>query len=164
MNVIAELDKPISRELLGSAIPARLSYTGLDGGPRVIPIGFLWTGKDLVVCSTPKMAKVRALKADPRVALTIDSNGFPPRALLIRGTATLEPVDGVPDEYLTAARKLLAPEQFPAWEASVRDLYDQMVRITIRPAWARLLDFETTLPKAVEDLMRAKETRQQEPE
>jgi hypothetical protein len=28
-----------------------------------------------------------------------------------------------------------------------------MVRITITPDWAKLLDFETTLPKAVADLI-----------
>jgi hypothetical protein len=38
----------------------------------------------------------------------------------------------------------------------VRALYDQMVRITIEPDWAKLLDFETTLPKAVEDLIKTK--------
>jgi hypothetical protein len=31
-----------------------------------------------------------------------------------------------------------------------------MVRITIEPDWAKLLDFETTIPKAVEDLIKAK--------
>jgi len=38
----------------------------------------------------------------------------------------------------------------------VRALYDEMVRITSEPDWAKLLDFETTIPKAVEDLARAK--------
>jgi hypothetical protein len=38
----------------------------------------------------------------------------------------------------------------------VRALYDQMVLITIEPDWAKLLDFETTLPKAVEELMLAR--------
>jgi hypothetical protein len=28
-----------------------------------------------------------------------------------------------------------------------------MARITITPTWAKLLDFETTIPKAVEDLI-----------
>jgi hypothetical protein len=45
---------------------------------------------------------------------------------------------------------------FADWEAGVRALYDRMVRITIEPDWAKLLDFETTLPKAVEDLIHAK--------
>ena len=31
-----------------------------------------------------------------------------------------------------------------------------MVVITITPTWAKLLDFETTIPKAVEDLIKEK--------
>jgi hypothetical protein len=82
-DVAAVMEKPISQELLGSGIPARFSYVGLDGDPRVIPIGFLWSG-----------------------------------------------------------RRVLA-------------------RITIEPDWAKLLDFETTIPKAVEDLVRAHHERTQ---
>ena len=39
----------------------------------------------------------------------------------------------------------------------MRALYDQMALITIEPDWAKLLDFETTLPKAVEDLVLARQ-------
>jgi hypothetical protein len=35
----------------------------------------------------------------------------------------------------------------------VRALYQQMALITITPDWAKLLDFETTIPKAVADLV-----------
>jgi hypothetical protein len=76
--------------------------------------------------------------------------------LLVRGAASLEPGDGVPDEYVEASRKVTPAEVFEDWEAGVRALYDRMVRITIEPDWAKLLDFETTVPKAVEDLIRAK--------
>jgi nitroimidazol reductase NimA-like FMN-containing flavoprotein (pyridoxamine 5'-phosphate oxidase superfamily) len=156
-DVIEVLDKPISRELLGSSIPARLAYTGLDGDPRVVPVGFWWNGAQLVVCSVPTMAKVRALRQNPRVAVTIDTQEqWPPRVLLVRGAARLEPVDGVADEYMAASRKLVPPNEFEGWEAGVRGLYDRMVRITIEPDWAKLLDFESTLPKAVEDLVHAK--------
>lgn len=41
--------------------------------------------------------------------------------------------------------------------AGVRALYDQMVLITVEPDWAKLLDFETTIPKAVEDLVLARQ-------
>jgi hypothetical protein len=41
-DVVEVLNQPLARELLGSAIPARLAYTGLDGFPRVVPIGFYW--------------------------------------------------------------------------------------------------------------------------
>lgn len=154
-EVAATLDEPIARELLSSAIPARLAYTGLDGDPRAIPIGFWWTGSEVLMWTLPGSAKVPALARNPRVALTIDTEGFPPHVLLVRGAASLELVDGVPDDYVAAARKLMAPEDLAAWEASVRALYHQMTQITIRPDHAVLLDFETTIPKAVGDLVAA---------
>jgi hypothetical protein len=74
---------------------------------------------------------------------------------LIRGSASLELVDGVPDGYVEAARKVVPADQMDGWEAGVRRLYQQMVTITVTPDWAKLLDFETTLPTAVEELMKA---------
>ena len=156
-EVAEVMAKPISQELLGSSIPARFAYTGVDGDPRVVPIGFWWDGSRLVVCTVPTSAKVRALYRNPRVAVTIDTEGFPPRVLLVRGTANLELVEGVPEEYVTAAKRLVPDEQFDEWEAGVRALYEQMTRITVVPDWAKLLDFETTLPRSVEDLIRAKQ-------
>jgi hypothetical protein len=158
-DVAAVMEKPISQELLGSSIPARFSYVGLDGDPRVIPIGFVWNGGQILLFTLPKSAKVRALQQNPRVAITIDTESFPPHVLLIRGAATVELVDGVPDDYVEASRKLVPADQFDAWEAEVRKLYAQMARITIEPDWAKLLDFETTIPKAVEDLVRAHQER-----
>ncbi|OXM62850.1 MULTISPECIES: pyridoxamine 5'-phosphate oxidase family protein [Amycolatopsis] len=157
MDVTAELAKPIARELLRSDIPARLAYDGLDGVPRVIPIGFWWDGEHLVMATLPASAKVAALRRNPRVAITIDRMApWPPRVLLIRGTARLELVGGVPEAYIEASRKVTPAEVFESWEQSVRALYEQMVVITVTPDWAKLLDFETTLPKAVEDLIRAR--------
>lgn len=157
-EVAEVLAKPISRELLGSSIPARLAYVGVDGEPRAIPIGFLWTGEQVVMATVPKSAKVRALRQNPRVALTIDTEGqWPPRVLLIRGAARLELVDGVPDTYIESSRKVTPAEHFADWEQGVRALYEQMVLITIEPDWAKLLDFETTLPKSVEELVLARQ-------
>jgi hypothetical protein len=153
-NVLEVLNRPLSRELLQSNIPARLAYTARDGSPRAIPIGFFWNGTEFVVCTLPNAAKVKALQADPRVALTIDTNEFPPKALLVRGTASLEVVNGVPDEYLEASKKAVSPEGMEEFEAQVRGLYKQMARISIEPTWAKLIDFETTLPSAVEELIR----------
>jgi len=155
MNVTEMLAKPLSQRLLGSGIPARFAYTALDGDPRVVPIGFLWTGSEIKMYTVPTSAKVRALKKNPRVAITIDTESFPPNVLLIRGAASLELVDGVPDGYVEASRKMIPAEQMDGWETGVRALYEHMVIITIRPDWAKLLDFETTLPKAVEDLVKA---------
>jgi hypothetical protein len=155
---IAEvLAKPYAQQLLGSTEPARLAYTALDGDPRVIPIGFWCDGERIVIATVPKSAKVAALRKNPRVAITVDTGAFPPKVLLIRGTAELDLVQGVPDEYIEGGRKLMSADQFPEWEAGVKELYTEMVVITITPTWAKLLDFETTIPKAVEDLIKERQ-------
>ncbi|HSK82662.1 MAG TPA: hypothetical protein VK902_04560, partial [Rubrobacter sp.] len=66
-------------------------------------------------------------------------------------------VDGVPSEYLDASRKVMKDEeQFRAFEAEVRSLYERMARISITPEWAKMLDFQTRLPSAVEQLVNRK--------
>ena len=52
----------------------------------------------------------------------------------------------------------MTAEQREAWEAGVRSLYDAMYRIRVVPRWAKVLDFETTLPSAVEELVARQET------
>jgi hypothetical protein len=75
--------------------------------------------------------------------------------------AELDVVDGIPDEYLEMNGSYeMTPEQRVEWEAGVRDLYDGMVRIVVTPTWAKLIDFETTLPSAVEELLQQKAERQ----
>jgi hypothetical protein len=155
-EIAAILAKPYAQQLLNGPEPARMAYEGLDGDPRVIPIGF-WTEGDRVVMATmPKSAKVAALRKNPKVALTIDQAAFPPKVLLIRGTAEVALVEGIPDGYLTAGHKVMTDDQYPQWVAGVQDLYDEMVVITITPTWAKLFDFETTIPQAVEDLIKQK--------
>jgi nitroimidazol reductase NimA-like FMN-containing flavoprotein (pyridoxamine 5'-phosphate oxidase superfamily) len=139
-----ELDHPGARDLLAPQSLVRLAYTGPDGFPRVIPIGFHWTGEHIVVCTVPGSPKVRALAARPHVALTIDTNeGTPGRSLSVRGVAAIEIVDGVPDEYLVASVKTMDGEQARQFEAQVRSMYKQMARIAIEPRWARYYDFGT---------------------
>lgn len=150
------LADPIAQQLLQSAIPARLAYDALDHTPRVVPVGFHWSGKEFVVGTMPKSAKVRAIAANPKVAMTVDTDDLPPRVLLVRGTATVTVVDGVPDAYIEGARKRMDPSEWEGFEQQVRSLYDQMAVITIVPEWAKVLDFETRIPSAVEDIVRAK--------
>jgi Pyridoxamine 5'-phosphate oxidase len=130
-----------AEKLLWSVAVARLAYNGHDGSPRVIPIAFHWTGEEIVVCTAPSAPKVAALKSRPQVALTIDVPGPPARSALLRGSAQIEIVDGVPPEYIAAARKSMEGEQLAAFEDEVRQIYRQMVRIRIAPIWARYFDF-----------------------
>jgi PPOX class probable F420-dependent enzyme len=143
------LQHPASQELLHSKIPARLAYIGTDGAPRVIPIWFHWNGRDIVMASPPKAPKLKALKKNPRVSLTIDDNTFPHKVLMVRGTARLEPVDGIVPEYVTAADRYFGPEQAKAWIGQLRTMISSMVRITITPEWVGVLDFQTRFPSAL---------------
>ncbi len=63
------------------------------------------------------------------------------KALLVRGLATVDIVNGVPDEYIAASRKALDADQVPEFERSVGSIYDQMALIWIQPQWARFFDF-----------------------
>jgi hypothetical protein len=154
------LNRPISQELLARDL-ARLSYVAKDGTPRSVPIGFTWNGSEIVMCTSTNAAKVVALRANPAVALTIDTEVHPPKILLIRGRAALDIVDGIPDEYLEATGTYtMTPEQRAEWETEIRSLYERMVRIVVTPTWVKLIDFETTLPSAVEELIRQRDERQ----
>ena len=144
------LSHPVAQELLNAPFPMRLSYVWLDGSPRVVPIGFHWDGTDLVIGSPPEAPKLQALAANPKVALTIDSNEMPYHVLLIRGTAQMTSHEGIIPEYKAYCYRYMGQEGGDAWLQQVSQLIHTMVRIAIRPEWVGLLDFETRLPSAVE--------------
>jgi hypothetical protein len=142
-EITHELSQPGARDLLESATLLRLAYNGSDGFPRVVPIGFYWNGTQVVICTAATAPKVKALSSRPEVAITIDVGDTPmdAKSLLLRGVARVDVVDGVPDDYLEASKKVLSEDQFAAFEPQVRATYDQMARIAIEPAWARFFDF-----------------------
>jgi hypothetical protein len=146
---LALLEHPVSQELLHSKIPARLAYVWTDGTPRVIPIWFHWNGSEIVMATPPKAPKLKALAKNPKVSLTIDDNVFPHRVLVVRGTARMEPVNGIVPEYAMAADRYFGPEQGPAWVKNLGTMISSMVRITITPEWVALLDFQTRFPSAL---------------
>jgi len=158
-NVADVMAEPIAQQLLREVPILHLAYTGLDRGPRVIPIGYLWDGRTFQFWTIPGAPKLRALQADPRVAITIDMNGMPPRVLYVRGRAAITVVDGVPAGYLEASHRGLPREQWDGFDAQVRSLYDRMAAIEVTPDWAKLIDFERTLPIAVERLLAERQNR-----
>lgn len=103
-----------------------------------------------IVLGTPSKApKLKALAKNPKVALTIDDNNFPHKVLLVRGTARLQPLNGIVPEYATAAERYFGAEQGRAWVAQLASMIQEMVRITVTPEWAGLLDFQTRFPSAL---------------
>ena len=150
-----ELSTTGAEERLATTSAAHLGYIGKDGTPRVIPVGFFWTGDQFVIASATTSPKVAALSARPDVALAIDAGDTPDqaRALSIRGHASVEIVDGVVPEYLAAARKTMEAEAAAEFEQNVRRMYDQMARIAITPRWVRYYDFGAgRMPRFLQEL------------
>ena len=120
-QIAAVLAHPVSQELLTGPHLTRLSYSAKDGSPRVIPIGFLWNGTGIDMWTVPGSAKVSALAADPRVALTILSPGAVGKVmrpyLSITGTARIVE-GGAPELLAQLAQTLAAPDSgFPPPDA-----------------------------------------------
>jgi PPOX class probable F420-dependent enzyme len=143
------LQDPASQQLLQSNTPARLAYVWTDGTPRVVPIWFHWNGREFVLGTPPKAPKLKALAKNPKVALTIDSDGFPYKVLSVRGSVRMETLKGVAPEYAAAAERYFGAEQGKAWVKQMEGMSPEMVRITITPEWVALLDFERRFPSAL---------------
>jgi PPOX class probable F420-dependent enzyme len=155
---LALLDDPVAQELLRAPLPARLAYVWPDGTPRVVPIGYHWDGQDLVIGTPPGAPKVAALRRNPKVAITIDTDAFPCKVLLIRGTATLETEPGPIPEWVAAGKRMMGEELGTQVSEQLGALVPRMggmVRVRVRPEWVGIIDFQTRLPSAVERAMAA---------
>ena len=137
---------PVVQKLLQAPIPARLAYVTTKGEPRVVPVSYLWNGKAFVFASPPDWPKIKALTANPKVALTVDTTDFPPNILLARGVARVEFDKGLPDEYIEASRRIVGEERMPEWEAGVRAENRNMALVTITPTWVKVMDFVSRFP------------------
>jgi hypothetical protein len=157
------LGTALAQELLAAPIPARLAFVWTDGTPRVIPTWFHWTGAEIVMVTYtagPNIgvrhpaSRLAALRARPRVALTIDTDGFPPRALSVRGDVEITDVDGIAPEYAAAARRYLGEEAAAGMLAGLDQPGTAQARIALRPSWVGLLDFSSRLPSAQGGVLR----------
>jgi hypothetical protein len=149
------LNDPVAQRLLNAPLMARLAYNWHDGTPRVVPIWFHWTGEEIVMGGPPDAPKVAALRQRPDVALTIDDVQWPYKVLLVRGKAMVDVIDGIAPEYAASARRHFGDVQGDAWVSQVGQTVDQMARISVRPDWVAILDFETRFPSALAKRMGA---------
>ena len=125
----------------------------------MIPVGFFWTGDQLVIASATSSPKVATLSARPDVAVTVDGDApTGARALSIRGRASVEIVDGLVEEYVMAARRSRwTPRRRTSSSSSAgRPTTQGMARIAITPSWARFYDFGAgRLPRFLQELVEA---------
>jgi hypothetical protein len=156
---ISLLNDPIAQELLNAPIPAHLSYVWKDGSPRVIPIGFTWTGSELVTGTPHNAPKMLALKDGQQVAVTIDSYTPPYHVLYIRGIVRVSPYEGIVPEWAQAGERLMGKEGGEAFvtmaDGMVKAGVMKFIRLAVQPNWAGIIDFEKRFPSGIEKSMEA---------
>lgn len=139
------LADPAAQQLLASTELARLAYVAGDGTPRVFPMGFHWTGEELAFLTFAGSSKIAALRAQPDVAVTIDTAGPPPTALLLRGRVEVVDIVGLAPEYVQMQHRYYGPAADEAL-AALDHPGTRMARIAFRPSWVGLLDFQSRFP------------------
>jgi PPOX class probable F420-dependent enzyme len=113
-----------ARELIGDGVDATLVTLNPDGSPQV---SLVWMalrsgpdGDELVTAHLGEHKKVRNIRRDPRVAVTIVQPGDVNRQLRpylsIEGTARIEE-GGAPELLVSLSEVLLDPDQFPPKDA-----------------------------------------------
>jgi hypothetical protein len=149
------LDTEVARRRLADGQVLRLAYVALDGTPRVLAVNFQWTGEEIVMGGFAPSARGRALRANPRVAITLDTDAAPPEMLQIRGRAEVTEVHGIVPEYEQYMRHGMPAEVADAYFAEILRREVVMERIAVRPDWVGVVDFQTRYPAAMPTWLRS---------
>ena len=98
-----------------------LTTVAPDGTPQTSPIWFLWNGDEFLVYSLDS-ARVRNVRANPRVSLNLDGNGRGGDIVVVEGTARIvEDYPSAADNpaYLEKYGPIMAEYDWsPQWFAS----------------------------------------------
>lgn len=148
------LDDPVAQRLLASTEYARIAYLAPSGTPRLNPMLFHWRGTEIVLPCFATAAKLRAIRKNPAVAITIDSAGPPPEVLQLRGTADVQVEAGFVEEYELAHKRYYGDVQGARNAEQPRAAGVSMARIVLRPSWVGVLDFQTRVPRAMAEALR----------
>ncbi|HEY0698671.1 MAG TPA: pyridoxamine 5'-phosphate oxidase family protein [Micromonospora sp.] len=158
---------PVVQTLLEAPILMRLGYVGLDGHPRSVPVAYIWNGKAFVFATPTTAYKLRAIAAHPEVSFTVDTMGaaerakvaaalgapvadYTPLIMLVRGKASIEIRQGLPQEHVDASRRMIGEENVDEWESHKREHTREMAVVSIIPTHVTICDFITRFPPPVE--------------
>ncbi|HKS90735.1 MAG TPA: PPOX class F420-dependent oxidoreductase [Tepidiformaceae bacterium] len=101
---------------------AKLATLNADGSPNVVPVWFEWDGRTAALFTYHKSPKLRRIRRDDRVALSVEEPmGAKEAWVTIEGTAAVEATGGI-----ELARRLI-----------VRYYDEQRVR-EILPGWEKM--------------------------
>ncbi len=89
-DTTSEFGRRVERRLAEELV-IWLVTTGADGTPQPNPVWYIREGDTLLIFSQPDVAKVRHIKARPRVALHFNTDAHGEDVIVFAGTAWLDP-------------------------------------------------------------------------
>jgi PPOX class probable F420-dependent enzyme len=100
-------------DLLASTALAHIATIGPNGEPQVTPVWFGWDGEHVRFSQTTTRQKLRNLRREPRIALSIVDPTNPLRYLEIRGRVVAVESDPELAFINRMAQKYLGRERYP---------------------------------------------------
>jgi nitroimidazol reductase NimA-like FMN-containing flavoprotein (pyridoxamine 5'-phosphate oxidase superfamily) len=88
-TAVDELD-PQAVAMLGETIVGQLSFVGLDGYPRVVPVWFDFRDGEILISNAPGTYKCRSIGRGARVGFAVSDPSPPYRLVTITGEAGVE--------------------------------------------------------------------------
>jgi PPOX class probable F420-dependent enzyme len=130
-DMTSELGQRVERRL-NEELVIWLVTSAADGTPQPNPVWFIREGETLLIFSKPDQAKVRNIRARPRVALHFNTDAHGDDVIIFTGTAALDPdapsLDSLPayvTKYSPAMPNIgLTPE-------SMAQVYSQAIRVRL---------------------------------
>lgn len=111
----------------------KLATLNRDGSPTIVPIWFEWDGAEARIFTERKSPKVRRIRIDARVALSVEEGvGVPERWVTIEGTAVIEETGGI-ELARRLAPKYYAPGRCAEALAKWEQIADTWVVLRITP-------------------------------
>jgi PPOX class probable F420-dependent enzyme len=95
----------VARRLLEGPVMAHLATLMRDGSPQVTPVWIDFDGRFLLVNSEEHRQKVRNVRRDPRVAVSVLDTGRAYTRLLVRGRVVQVSAEGAVEHIEKLARK-----------------------------------------------------------
>ena len=89
-------------EYLRLPMIADLATVNPDGSPHVAPVWFRWDGEVVKVFTQTTAVKVRNIRHDARVSMSVAKQDAPYGYVIVNGTAAISS-DGIPDEVRAMA-------------------------------------------------------------
>ena len=98
-----------ARERLEHDVVGWLMTVAEDGTPQSSVVSFLWEGDSILIYSEPSTPKLRNIARSPLVGFHVQSDPYGDHALVIEGTAELDPTVARSDVHPTYQAKYVEP-------------------------------------------------------